>query len=287
MQQLEANFHTVEIDGRPVSYRRFGNGSRKILFYHGFPGSSVQIDFIRPHVAIYDLEIVCFDRPGYNGSHFNKEPQCKLTSKISKGLLASLGWSQCEVVSVSGGTPFLFSFVRSHPELVSRVTIISGLGPMSGVGFKRIMGWKSKAALRMLPFVPERILKRVRTMPLQRRTKMMGRFLPASRPDQEFMSHPKAKSMVVQGLNEALMQNGRGPKRDARVLTSKWNADLGQYAGPVDIWHGDQDKIVPAAMARSLSEALAGSRLNIVSGEGHYSLPVRNVGQILAKRKPV
>lgn len=282
MNQSDLASQTITIDGLSVSYRRVGNGSRKVLFFHGFPGSSVQIELFRSVLEEYDLEVLCFDRPGYGDTDYTREPQHQLTAKIAKGMLSHLGWTICEVMSVSGGTPFLFSFVRTYPELASRVTVVSGLGPFSSKGFKGIMKRKSKWALKLLPLVPDRWLSVVKLMSIPKRTKMMRRFLPTSKPDQEFMNHPEARSVIVRGLNEALMQNGRGPKRDARTFNSKWNANLGRYAGRVDIWHGSEDHILPAEMAERMSAAIEGSQLTVVPGEGHYSLVVKNVAKILA-----
>jgi len=57
---------TSFITGTSVSYRRLGSGSRKVLFFHGFPGSSAQVEPFRSFVDSLDLDIVYVDWPGYH-----------------------------------------------------------------------------------------------------------------------------------------------------------------------------------------------------------------------------
>ncbi|MBL7556440.1 MAG: alpha/beta hydrolase [Bdellovibrionaceae bacterium] len=105
-----------------VSYRRLGNGPRKILFFHGFPGSSKQIDIFKNEVEKLGLDVLCFDRPGYYHTEIKTSDTLSVTTDIAMELVSMLGWTDFEIVTVSGGTPFGIT-IGLLPRLQHRLTV--------------------------------------------------------------------------------------------------------------------------------------------------------------------
>jgi pimeloyl-ACP methyl ester carboxylesterase len=56
-----------------------------------------------------------------------------------------------------------------------------------------------------------------------------------------------------------------------------------RFPFPVRLFHGGADHLVPSVHAEWLHRRIAGSRLDIVPGEGHYSLPMLRLEEILAE----
>lgn len=280
---------TSIIDGTSVSYRRLGSGSRKVLFFHGFPGSSAQVEPFRSFVGSNDLDVVCVDRPGYHlslpavgeSSHFQQ------VCELALGLVTSLGWKTCEVISVSGGTPYLVEFVKSYPSFVSRVSVVCGLGPVGGSDFRKHLNWKAVLALRVMPLVPSFVFKKVMSKSSKSEALspaligVVRLFLPMSEADRVAALTPLNQLILQTALSEAFLQNGLGPKSDAHFYFSKSVFDLGDYSGVVNFWHGDQDLILPLEMAKKMVMQLPGSVLNVVPGEGHYSIAFNHLGRVL------
>ncbi len=278
---------SLKVEGQNLSFRSFGSGTRKILFFHGFPGSSAQVIPFQLHTSPLDFEVVCIDRPGYNQTQVSSERQFDQVTRLSRALLRLLGWTSCEAMSVSGGTPFLFSFVRTHPEFVSKVTIVSGLCPLVTDDFSRLISFKAKTILRMLPMIPAAVLKRIlpqsKDTEEQRRSQLIQYFLPSSPADQKALLSSAVRKMLSQAIREAFMQNGIGPQRDAKEYLTPWSIDLKDYKGPIDIWHGQEDLVIPPATAIQMNKLLATSRLHMVEGEGHYSLAIKLIERILTE----
>lgn len=272
------------INSKTISFRRLGRGKRKILFFHGFPGSSLQLASFHKFVDDLDLEVICVDRPGYNKSECVEGNQFHQASEAAFKLLISLGWSRCQVISVSGGTPFLFSFVKTYPKFVSKVDVVCGLGPIGTPGFKKFMTFKASLALKLLPYLPGSIFSAVlpkESAEKKPNTNLIRYFLPASPADVQSIQSVETQNILAKALSEAFLQKGIGPKRDAKVYLSAWNFELNGYGGPVDIWHGDQDLILPPEMAQQTARAIPHATLHMIQGEGHYSLPINQLGTVL------
>ena len=284
-----APVQTSIISGTTVSYRRLGSGSRKVLFFHGFPGSSAMIEPFRLLVDSFDLDVVCVDRPGYHLSlpMLGSVPHSLQACQLALGLIQTLGWESCEVMSVSGGTPHLIEFVKSNPEFVSRVSIVCGLGPVCRSDFRKFLNWKAVFALRFIPLVPAFVFKKVMSKADHTKSLSPGLiqfvrlFLPMSEADRLAALKPLNQLVLQTSLSEAFLQNGLGPKADAEFYFSKSVFSLGDFRGPVNLWHGDQDLILPLEMAKLMSELLPGSNLNVMSGEGHYSIAFNHIGRML------
>jgi len=57
---------------------------------------------------------------------------------------------------------------------------------------------------------------------------------------------------------------------DMEIFTRPWDLPLENIAGPVRIWHGDNDRLVPLAGAKALSARIKGSQLQVVKKAGHF-----------------
>ena len=207
-----------------VSYRTLGNGSRKILFYHGFPGSSAQIEIFKSEVNNLDLEVLCFDRPGYNETSINTSDAIAGTKQLTKELILKMGWTTFEVVTVSGGTPFGISYAIENADKIESIRIICGLGNFNTPGIQTIFSKPSLFALRLLPYISGRLIQKIlsagpsKKRTIGRRNFILAFFLPASRPDLELFKRPHVALALNLALTEALKQNSLGPKQDARAF---------------------------------------------------------------------
>jgi pimeloyl-ACP methyl ester carboxylesterase len=55
-----------------------------------------------------------------------------------------------------------------------------------------------------------------------------------------------------------------------RAWARPWGFTPADVQGPVTIWHGDDDQLVPPAWGGELARALPGARLERVPGAGHF-----------------
>lgn len=265
-----------QIHNRRISYRRLGQGNRKILFFHGFPGSSAQVFPFQKHLDAFDLEVICIDRPGYSGTSLGTTEPFEQATEDAFLLLQELKWENFEAVSVSGGTPYLFSLLKKYSSLVHRVSIISGLGPIAHPEFRKILPSTSLLSLCLLPVTPEILFQW-----LTRNPKLIRLFLKPAPSDLAVLKKIENVKILETALHEAFIQNGVGPKQDAKAFLNPWAIDSNQYPNDFQIWHGQEDQIIPVKMAKQLAKAIPQSKLNIIANEGHYSLAFNFIDKIL------
>lgn len=60
-----------------------------------------------------------------------------------------------------------------------------------------------------------------------------------------------------------------GLVEEYRAWVRPWRFDPAEIAGPVAIWSGTEDSLVPPAWGTRLSEAIPGAALHSIEGEGH------------------
>lgn len=268
-----------------VSYRKSGHGARKILFFHGFPGSSLQIQIFDNWVQSRDLEVLCFDRPGYHQTARSSKGHLDDTAKIAAELMGKLDWVTCEVFAVSGGAPSGLCFSAQYPERVSRTHIVSGMVPLRLLQLHRHFSPASLVALRLLPHIPGAVIEKffgVKSKHLSPKSqKTMQYFLPGSKADEEILLRTEVEEVLRVSLVEALRQRGAGPKMDARLFLAPWHQRLASFAGPVNFWHGEEDRIIRHQAVKEFAATLQNASVDLVLKQGHFSLPIEHMGQIL------
>ncbi len=264
-----------------VSYRRLGNGPRKILFFHGFPGSSKQIDIFKNEVEKLGLDVLCFDRPGYYHTEIKTSDTLSVTTDIAMELVSMLGWTDFEIVTVSGGTPFGITIGLKYPMHVKAIRVICGLGDLNVPSVRKNFSALSLWGLKILPIVPSSlIVKALKTNPT-RRNPVMDFFIPASKPDLEIARHKGVGTSLSQSLLEALQQGFLGPKQDTTAFMSNWSVGSLNLSPPIHFWHGDQDHVISNGVSSSMASLFPGGKMTLVKNQGHVSLPVTSIGQIL------
>lgn len=288
---MSTSLHLAETSLGLVSYRQNGNGKRKILFFHGFPGSSAQISLFNQSVIDLDIEVLCFDRPGYNNTkiHTAKNIQNTLSEvlTISQDLIKLKNWNQVEVVTVSGGTPYGLSLALHFPHLVSEVRVACGLGYLKNNSIRKHFSFLKLLILKILPQTPSFVLKKIIAPQVKTTTRSVAQnkifeiFYPRSKADAQVSSQLHIQQSIQLGLSEALRQHSYGPKNDSIVFLSDWGKNLDKINVPVHFWHGTEDLVISSHVSEIMQQITPGSQLTLIPQEGHLSLPIRQMNKIL------
>ena len=70
--------------------------------------------------------------------------------------------------------------------------------------------------------------------------------------------------------------------KEMRSLFNAWSLELKGYSGPVDIWHGDEDRILPLGMAQQMAKLIPTANLHVLTMK-YYSLIIKRTAHILGQ----
>jgi pimeloyl-ACP methyl ester carboxylesterase len=234
--------------------------------------------------ATLGLRVIVPDRPGHGLSDFKRHRRVARWTADIASLVDSLGIGRFAVLGFSAGGPYAAACAAVLRDRVSVAGIVSGWAPPKSP--------RTKAKPR-LPIVPSlgrhvRLLRRFSLSRVAKRVSKDGSGLlekvtaKAAPADRTIVAQPAVRRILADDLREAFRQGARGASRDARVVQRRWGFQLEDIRVPTWLWHGQDDRNVPAVLARFVSEQIPGSRTTLYRADGHLSTLVGHTGEILA-----
>ena len=273
-------------DGRAIGLVETGVPSgRPVFFFHGFPGSRLESVTLANAAASAGVRLIGLDRPGVGLSSPRLSFGFPDWPADVAGLADQLGIAEFAVLGFSGGAPFAIACALSLADRVRACGLLSSALPVAFIrGAARVpaalfwlavewtptplLGHLVDFAMGDVPRVGEDEIDRR----LVRRARSQG---PA---DEAALADPVFRRILAMAVVESYRQ-GTGANRNlARLLTRRWPFAVGAVSGPaMFLWHGEQDRVMPAAGARRLAAAIPASRATFLRDEGHLS-PLANRG---------
>jgi pimeloyl-ACP methyl ester carboxylesterase len=261
-------------DGRRLAYSELGDPAGIPIFHqHGMPGSRVE------HVAEPELyrslgvRVITPDRPGYGLSDpVPHSPLLDWPSDIEE-LADHLGISRFGIIGLSGGGIYALACAAAIPDRLTDVVVTGCPGPMQRPGaladtrFLTHAGvWLGAHASWLLEAGATTLSPMVRSFPGFFVDHFNDDVPPA---DRRWLSMPSVNREAAETLREAFRRGVWGYVQDIRVLARPWRFALQDIRVPVQLWHGDEDMVIPLHHGRYLASAIPGATLRICPGEGH------------------
>ncbi len=269
-----------------LSYLDIGDTKNPVcIYFHGFPGSSKQVFILENSELRRHLRVIAIDRPGFGHSSFAEKASLQDLAKGVEELTDHLNIKNFHLISVSGGTPTAFVVADQLRDRVLSLTTVCGLGPLHERVFFDHMSKSLRFFLkqgRYFPFITTRVLKFIHFQIQKSKTpntKRMERFLPPE--DIKLIFDPEIRQIFRNSMLHAFHQGFYGVALDIRNFQQDWKISNWNFNFPVYLWHGQKDRIVPYQHSELLAQKIQGSHLNIIPGEGHYSLPILHMEEIL------
>lgn len=280
----------VLVDGRRLGYAEYGAAEGRALFYfHGFPGSRLEGVLADGAAARLGIRLIAVDRPGYGRSDDLPGRRLGDWPADVAALADALGLKRFGILGVSGGAPFALACAAALPERVELLSLVCPLGPLGEPELSRRLPWPMRGALLLSHRFPgfsrwlgDRLLRLACRYP---EGVLRALLLAASPQDRALFRDVGVFSAMVQSLREALAQKGRGVIADMAIYHGAWGFPLPELDLPVRLWHGSEDRTVPRVLVDHLAASLPHCRSRLIPGEGHFSLPLRHMEDILAEHE--
>jgi len=273
-------------DGRILGFGEYGARQGRPLFYcHGFPASRLEAALTDAAAARRGIRVIAADRPGIGLSDFKPGRTLVEWPADVAELADALGLGSFGVLGVSGGGAYALACAAQIPERLSAVGIVGGLGPVAGAQDTAGMAALNRLFLFLFRYAPYlgRAFFHPLALSMRRWPRQLFALFTATVPaaDREVLARPGIRPLFRASMREAARQGTRGLAHDLALYSRPWEFDPASIRAPIHLWHGELDVTVPAAMGRHLARSIPECRATFHPDEGHFSLPIRHMEQIL------
>lgn len=283
--------HRVRLaDGRTLACLELGDpAGPPVLYFHGYPGSRLEARVGAAAAARHGVRLLALDRPGFGQSTFQPGRSIAGWASDVAALADRMQLGRFSIMGVSGGGPYALACAALLPDRLARVALICPLGPLDVAAGKAGMLAQDRALLTLAAHAAPLARGVVRLLAnwMRRDAERYLRFMMAGMlsPDRDLFADPGYRAMVLASTAEALCQGGRGPASELTLIARPWGFPLRDVRMPVSLWQGLADQILPAHMARRLAAALPACHPRYFPDEGHLSLVVHKIGEVLAEMR--
>lgn len=286
----ELSTEQVELCGGALEILRLGQpGGTPLLFFHGWPSSLCQAMPWDQPAREAGFELISVNRPGIGRS--TPRPGMRIADwpTVTAQLLEALGLERAGAVGVSGGAPFALACGALAPEHFPQISVICGAPPLGGdyqpwradmaKVYQLLGGWVEKH-----PKTMERMM-RVSAPALGLRSprwvyQLGSRGLCAG--DREVVSSRELAEWSIGSFQGAMRSGGRSVLEEGQRYLGDWGFRLDEVRVPVSVWHGAGDRNFSWTLAQRVAESLPQGKLELREDDGHYSIAVRRVPEVLA-----
>jgi pimeloyl-ACP methyl ester carboxylesterase len=241
------------------------------------------------HDAALDLgvRIISPDRPGIRDSTFQADRRLLDWPPLLNALADRLGIDRYLMLAISGGAPYAYATGWLTPERVEKIAVVSGAPPLDELKdrdgllpiHRRMLRLRESRPrlLRALfhlarPFVAMR-------MPIRLRPLLLKFLQPC---DANVLRESRAFEVCFESARRAWRSSAAGVMTDAEIYATPWGFALEEVRVPVSLWHGTKDRTFAYRLAQEVAARLPNCELHLIEDAGHYSLPIRNIREILA-----
>ncbi|HXA10524.1 MAG TPA: alpha/beta hydrolase [Chthoniobacterales bacterium] len=285
---MRTAFEKIELhSGTTVAVSEYGLPSgAPVFFCHGWPSSRTMAELTDAAARELNLRIISPDRPGIRDSSLQPDRKLLDWPPLLAELADQMGIATFRILGISGGAPYALVAAWALPERVSAIAVVSGAPPLADLtdrsGLLALYRWllffypRHRGLLRFFfhaarPFLSLKLPIRLRPLLLQ--------FLQPC--DANVMRDVAAFEACFESQRQAWRASADGLMVDAEIYAQPWGFPLGEIRVPVRLWHGRKDRSFHWQLAQSLGARLPYCSAHLVDQEGHYSLPIRHMREIL------
>ena len=263
-------------DGRDLSWYEHGDRSgRPCVFLPGAGTSGHAGAALAEAATACGIRLISVDRPGLgHSSPAPRRPLAGWASDIEQ-LADHLALERFGLLGHSAGGAYALAVTHRLPDRVSCTVVGAGSPPYHEAWARGVVPGRSRFYYRLAVRTP-RLFGALYLLSAPRSAKAVDRLMKlaarGTSPDAQFArAHPGQTRIAMEALGDGCRQGPAGPTEDMAMLCRPWGFGLGEVAGPVVWWHGEQDTSVEPQSGREITSRLPRVTAHFVAG-GHYVL---------------
>jgi pimeloyl-ACP methyl ester carboxylesterase len=276
-------------DGAVVAFQEYGDPlGTPVIFCHGWPSSRTMAQLAHEPARALGIRIISPDRPGISDSSMQLNRKLSDWPRVVEHLANDLEIEKFRILAISGGAPYAYATAIAMPERVRAIAIVGGVIPFAELkDFKGLLPFyrwmlafyrNRPQLLRQLFFLARPFLS-VRA-PIRVRPLLLKMLL--LRPcDAASLRDDAAFEAIFESQRRAWRGSVEGVLVDAQIYAEPWGLAIEDVRVPVRLWHGIEDRAFAVRLAEEMANRFPNCKARFVQNEGHYSLPIRHMREIL------
>jgi pimeloyl-ACP methyl ester carboxylesterase len=273
-------------DGRRLAVLEIGKSQGFPIFhFHGNGSSRLEVLTVQAEAERAFVRLICLDRPGIGGSDERRGYRLLDWPDDVVEVADQLGIERFAVEGFSGGAPFSLACAYKIPHRLLACGLIS---PATGPFLQQTGSFALRSGIWMLVHVPwlVRALFRLSMQmngsdeaSIEKKLVRAGARLGAA--DKQVLEHESIRKAFAQATAESLRQAADAATKDGLVYSKPWGIAFETITCEhLFLWQGEQDRVMPAAAARLLAQALPHCTATFYPNEGHLSTFVNHAQDI-------
>ena len=276
-------------DGAVVAFQEYGDPTgTPVIFCHGWPSSCTMAQLADEPARALGIRIISPDRPGISRSSMHLDRKLSDWPRLLERLVEHFDVGEFRMLAISGGAPYAYATAVAMPERVRAIAIVGGVIP-----FAELKDFKGLLPLYrwMLAFYPNRpqLLRQLFHLarpflsfraPIRLRPLLLKMLL--LRPcDAASLQDDAAFEAIFESQRRAWRASAEGVMVDAQIYAQPWGFAMEDVRVPVRLWHGIEDRAFAVRLAEEIAKRFPNCKARFIQNEGHYSLPIRHMRDIL------
>jgi len=275
--------------GAVLAFEEYGDPTGiPVIFCHGWPSSRTMAQLADAPARALGVRIISPDRPGICGSSMQPDRTLREWPRVVEQLVDDLQIAEFRMLAISGGAPYAYATAIAIPERVRAIAVVGGVIPFAELkdfkGLLPLYRWML-AFYRNRPQLLRRLFYLTRPFlsiraPIRLRPLLLKLLL--LRPcDAASLRDDAAFESIFESQRRAWRGSAEGVLIDARIYAEPWGFAMEDVRVPVRLWHGTEDRAFAVRLAEEIANRFPNCKARFIQDEGHYSLPIRHMREIL------
>jgi pimeloyl-ACP methyl ester carboxylesterase len=276
-------------DGAVVAFQEYGDPlGTPVIFCHGWPSSRTMAQLADESAHTLGIRVISPDRPGISASSMQLDRKLSDWPRVVEQLVNDLEIGEFRILAISGGAPYAYATAIAMPERVQAIAVVGGVIPFGELkdfkGLLPLYRWML-AFYRNQPQVLRQLFRLAQPFlafraPIRLRPLLLKMLL--LRPcDAASLRDDAAFEAVFESQRRAWRGSVEGVLVDAQIYAQPWGFVVEDVQVPVRLWHGIEDRAFAVRLAEEIASRFQHCKARFVPNEGHYSLPIRYIRDIL------
>jgi pimeloyl-ACP methyl ester carboxylesterase len=265
-------------DGRKLAVIEYGDKQGlPVMFFHGTPGSRLLFLEDDEVSKALGIRLISLDRPGFGLS--DPKPNRTLLDWADDINEAAnyLKLDMFSIIGVSGGGAFAAACAYKLAPRLHSVSLVASTTPFVNGKCPKGTMTANKIAFflaRKVPWLVKMSYRSTKKLLEKQPEKFMEQNKKGNKHlhewDRQFLQTDEQLKGLIMHMGEAFRVSVDECVNEPVLLAKPWGFSFKDFTVPIDVWHGEEDRMAPAAEMKKAAAAIPNCYTHFISGAGHF-----------------